>query len=213
MKIFIPAREGSKGLPYKNRKLLGHTLSMIPDSYKSSVIISTNDQKIYDRAILDGFNAVWREDSLSQDEVSIKQVLSSLIKNENISCKETVIMLYLTYPERKWEEVEKILAFYLEHGATSLLCKKEIKSHPYLCMVESGDGKHGTQLVSHNLYRRQDYPICFEISHYVSIFQANEVQNLNDNLYNEKTFFYKIEDKIDVDLPKDLEFYYDKHYC
>ena len=26
-------------------------------------------------------------------------------------------------------------------------------------------------------------------------------------------WLYKIEDKIDVDLAKDLEFYYDKHYC
>ena len=80
-----------------------------------------------------------------------------------------------------------------------------------MCMFEAADGLRGEQVVRHNLYRRQDYPKCFEISHYMCAIKASEVNNLNKNLYNEDTFFYQIEDKIDIDYKKDLEAYNDKN--
>lgn len=211
MKIVIPARRGSKGVPFKNRILLEHTLNIIPDSLKGDVIISTDDYFIIEKAKEYKVKAVRRSDKLSSDEASVKDVLINLIKNENISCQQTIIMLYLTYPERTWEEVESILSFFNDNDAKSVLCKKEVKTHPHMCMFEAADGLRGEQVVRHNLYRRQDYPKCFEISHYMCAIKASEVNNLNKNLYNEDTFFYQIEDKIDIDYKKDLEAYNDKN--
>jgi len=211
VKIVIPARRGSKGVPFKNRILLEHTLNIIPDSLKSDVIISTDDDFIIEKAKEYKVKAVRRSDKLSSDEASVKDVLINLIKNENISCQQTIIMLYLTYPERTWEEVESILSFFNDNDAKSVLCKKEVKTHPHMCMFEAADGLRGEQVVRHNLYRRQDYPKCFEISHYMCAIKASEVNNLNKNLYNEDTFFYQIEDKIDIDYKKDLEAYNDKN--
>ena len=211
MKIVIPARRGSKGVPFKNRILLEHTLNIIPDSLKSDVIISTDDDFIIEKAKEYKVKAVRRSDKLSSDEASVKDVLINLIKNENIGCQQTIIMLYLTYPERTWEEVESILSFFNDNDAKSVLCKKEVKTHPHMCMFEAADGLRGEQVVRHNLYRRQDYPKCFEISHYMCAIKASEVNNLNKNLYNEDTFFYQIEDKIDIDYKKDLEAYNDKN--
>jgi|TARA_R110000851_G_scaffold104098_1_gene221600 CMP-N-acetylneuraminic acid synthetase len=211
VKIVIPARRGSKGVPFKNRILLEHTLNIIPDSLKGDVIISTDDDFIIEKAKEYKVKAVRRSDKLSSDEASVKDVLINLIKNENISCQQTIIMLYLTYPERTWEEVESILSFFNDNDAKSVLCKKEVKTHPHMCMFEAADGLRGEQVVRHNLYRRQDYPKCFEISHYMCAIKASEVNNLNKNLYNEDTFFYQIEDKIDIDYKKDLEAYNDKN--
>ncbi len=211
MKIVIPARRGSKGVPFKNRILLEHTLNIIPDSLRGDVIISTDDDFIIEKAKEYKVKAVRRSDKLSSDEASVKDVLINLIKNENISCQQTIIMLYLTYPERTWEEVESILSFFNDNDAKSVLCKKEVKTHPHMCMFEAADGLRGEQVVRHNLYRRQDYPKCFEISHYMCAIKASEVNNLNKNLYNEDTFFYQIEDKIDIDYKKDLEAYNDKN--
>jgi len=211
VKIVIPARRGSKGVPFKNRLLLEHTLNIIPDSLKGDVIISTDDDFIIEKAKEYKVKAVRRSDKLSSDEASVKDVLINLIKNENISCQQTIIMLYLTYPERTWEEVESILSFFNDNDAKSVLCKKEVKTHPHMCMFEAADGLRGEQVVRHNLYRRQDYPRCFEISHYMCAIKASEVNNLNKNLYNEDTFFYQIEDKIDIDYKKDLEAYNDKN--
>jgi CMP-N-acetylneuraminic acid synthetase len=69
------------------------------------------------------------------------------------------------------------------------------------------EGKNytGNQLVEHNLYRRQDYPKVFEISHFISIFEIGELFNLNDNLYNKNTIYYPVGDVVDVDTNKDLE--------
>ena len=61
------------------------------------------------------------------------------------------------------------------------------------------------QVIQHNFYRRQDYPKCFEISHFISIFSKKELKHLNNNLYNKETIFMPIQNFIDVDTSKDLE--------
>ena len=63
------------------------------------------------------------------------------------------------------------------------------------------------------MYRRQDYPNCFEISHYVCIFKIFEIKLLNKNMYNDFTVFFPIEERLDVDTMKDLENFYDKSNC
>ena len=74
-----------------------------------------------------------------------------------------------------------------------------------LCFFKLKDHK-GKQIVKHDLYRRQDYPQCFEMRHFVVIFDVNEIKKLNKNLYNEKTTFYEIDnDDIDVDYEEDLK--------
>ena len=65
----------------------------------------------------------------------------------------------------------------------------------------------GKQIISLDLYRRQDYPECFEVSHFVCIFQVDEISNLNKNMYNDDTYFYQISDDVDVDYESDFELF------
>ena len=208
MKIIIPARKGSKGLPGKNAILINQTLSTIPNYVKDSVIITTNDGKVIDQSA--GYQILLRNNELSGDDVSTKDVLSNVLQQYNIPDEEIIMMLYLTYPERTWTDIETALNFFIDNKAKSLLCRVEPKSHPYLCMF-SEDGNKGKQIVEHNLYRRQDYPECFELSHFICIFRANELEKLNKNLYNKDTIFYKIKRPVDVDTKEDLQRYYDKN--
>ena len=208
MKIIIPARKGSKGLPGKNAILIKHTLSTIPNYVKDNVIITTNDGKVIDQSV--GYKILLRNAKLSGDEISTKDVLLDVIQKYNIVDEEIVMMLYLTYPERTWTDIEAALNFFLDNNAKSLLCRVEPKSHPYLCMFSENDNK-GSQIVEHNLYRRQNYPECFELSHFICIFRANELEKLNKNLYNKDTIFYKIKRPVDVDTKEDLKRYYDKN--
>ena len=208
MKIVIPARKGSKGLPGKNAILINQTLSTIPNYVKDSVIITTNDGKVIDQSA--GYQILLRNNELSGDDVSTKDVLSNVLQQYNIPDEEIIMMLYLTYPERTWTDIEAALNFFIDNKAKSLLCRVEPKSHPYLCMF-SEDGNKGRQIVEHNLYRRQDYPECFELSHFICIFRANELEKLNKNLYNKDTIFYKIKRPVDVDTKEDLQRYYDKN--
>ena len=150
-----------------------------------------------------------REESLAQDDTSIKDVMKDVVKKFSLHETETITMLYLTYPERTWEEVEEAISLFRKHSSRSLLCKKDLKISPFLCMIE--DGLKGKQLTPHNLYRRQDYPKCFELSHFVSIFKVGELNKLNNNMYNDKTIFYKVKNIVDVDTLEDLNKFYDKN--
>lgn len=208
MKIIIPGREGSKGLPLKNRKLFKHTADIIPDAQAKNVWVTTNDKAIIKLAKSYNFNIITRPDELSGDTVSIREVIVHALNEAHVSPDELVLMLYLTYPEREWSDVDAATSFFFEHYTItdSLLCRKEIKTSPYLYLQEHGvNGLYGKQLRQHDLYRRQDYPKCFEISHYICLFKAFAINKLNKNMYNETTVFFPIDNPIDVDTKNDLD--------
>ena len=204
--ILIPARKGSKGIPFKNRILFCDTAKIIPNSLKSDTYVSTNDDFIMDLCKVYDLNVHKRTEESSQDRATSKDFVLDFIKKS----KDYLITLYLTYPERTWDDVQRAISFFNEMVANSLLCKKKLKVSPYLMMYDLGDGK-GRQIIHHDLCRRQDYKPCFEISHFVSIIKKSELSKLNNNLYNEDTIFYPICDKIDIDTLQDLEKYNEKN--
>jgi len=116
---------------------------------------------------------------------------------------EPVLMLYLTYPQREWRDVERAVNLFQHNQLSSLLCKKQVKQSPYLMMFDVGAGK-GVQVIKHDFSRRQDYRKCFEISHYISIILPSALVKLNTNLYNSETYFMDVDDVLDVDTQKDL---------
>lgn len=205
--ILIPARKGSKGLPFKNRILFEYTANTIPEKYKKDTFVSTDDELIEDMSKKYGFNLHKRSKKSATDTATSKNILEDFACNS----KEYLITLYLTYPERKWLDIESGITFFNKHNSKSLLCKKKLKVSPYLMMYELENNK-GKQIINHNLCRRQDYKPCFEISHFISIININELSSLNNNLYNENTNFMSILDVEDIDDNKNLENFYEKRF-
>lgn len=205
MKILIPARKGSKGLPFKNRKLFKYTADSIPISLYDSVYVLTDDEEICKISKEYDFNIIDRPRKVSNDIASTKLLMEYAIESIGFEKDEMIVLLYLTYPDRTWSEVENAVGVFLRSGIASLLCKKEIDNSPFL-MLKEEDNNRGSQLFYHNLYRRQDYPKCFELSHYIVIFKPSVLDMLNENLYNRDTFFLKVDKYIiDIDSKKDLD--------
>tara|TARA_Y100000817_G_C16631660_1_gene444238 strand:+ start:30 stop:683 length:654 start_codon:yes stop_codon:yes gene_type:complete len=202
----IPARRDSKGLPFKNRKLLDYTLNEFPNDMREKVIVTTNDEEIIEKLSNTKFNVLKREEKLSDDKTSIRDVIQNVVEKYDLDESSTIVMLYLTSPNRKYEDIQKIIKFYFENKCKTLTCCVKPKTHPYLCLLKKEDGK-GKQIISHDLYRRQDYPECIELSHFVCIFQVDEISNLNKNMYNADTYFYQISDDVDIDYESDLELF------
>ncbi len=202
MNIVIPARRNSKGLPFKNRKLLEYTLSTIPKEMIPSTIISTDDEEIVNIAAEMGYTIHNRSSYSARDEAPTKEVMEEVVSDMGLT--GNVVMLYLTYPKRTWKDVEKAYAWFLERDARSMLCKEEVETHPFMCLYELPNDKGG-QVVSHDLYRRQDYPKCFRFCHMICIFDTDELKNLNKNLYNKDTVYYTIEHALDIDSGEDLK--------
>jgi|7_EtaG_2_1085326.scaffolds.fasta_scaffold00195_34 CMP-N-acetylneuraminic acid synthetase len=208
--ILIPARKGSKGFPNKNRTLFPYTAETIPLALKNRVYVSTDDENIVEQAENAGFNVVHRPAELGRDETSIRDVLVHFKDECEVPDGDDILMLYLTFPDRTIEKVEEIYEFYLNQGAKSALCKTDLVTHPYLCFHEHDDFK-GTPVVSHDLYRRQDYPKCFLVQHYVALTKAHELKNLNRNLYNENTVYYKINETPDIDERAHYDKFLEEH--
>lgn len=205
----IPARRGSKGLPLKNRELLKYTLDIIPPELRSQVVVSSDDEYIIKEARSRRFLVNIRPSEFAQDNTSMLDVMKYINTYTYNAHFKTIILLYLTYPERTWKDVIDAYNFYKLYGGKSLLCKKEPDVSPYLMMHERNK-IYGEQIIKHDLYRRQDYPETFEISHYISIFNKREIHYLNNNLYNERTIFFPIGNVVDIDTKKDLE-KFEKH--
>ena len=202
--FIIPARRDSKGFPFKNRKLLDYTINNIPIELHEKTIVTTNDEKIIEKLSATNINVLRRDEQLCLDDISIKDVMLDVVKKFQMKSNDTIVMLYLTSPDRKFSDIKKILGYYYERKIKTLTCCVEPKTHPYLVLFKKENQK-GEQVVKHDLYRRQDYPECFEIRHFVCIFQVDEIQKLNSNMYNESTIFYKIDSDIDVDHENDLK--------
>jgi CMP-N,N'-diacetyllegionaminic acid synthase len=205
MKIVIPAREGSKGLPYKNRKLFKYTADIIPEEFIKDTYIFSDDIEIIQSGRKRGFKIAARPHSLSIDTTSTTEAMEFFTKSAKIE-DEVVIVLYLTYPERTWDDVKNALDIFNNiDNASSLLCKKKIHNTPFLMLKKEGDF-NGSQLFHHDLYRRQDYPECFEISHYICMFRSNDITKLNNNMYSQDTVFIDAPTNIiDVDTQKDID--------
>ena len=90
MRIIIPARAGSKGLPFKNRKLFKHTANIIPDIMKHKTYVVTDDEEIKLMAIEAGFKALHRPDGLSQDETSTIYIFHKHYRICTNRCKKAV---------------------------------------------------------------------------------------------------------------------------
>tara|TARA_Y100001938_G_C8097012_1_gene438806 strand:- start:2252 stop:2899 length:648 start_codon:yes stop_codon:yes gene_type:complete len=201
--IVIPARKGSKGVPFKNRKLIQSTLDIIPKEYNDLVYITTDDDFIVEK-YNDKYKVIVRDSEYAQDETTIKDTMVDFfnsIDKDSGRC----LMLYTVYPNREWLDVVRGVGLFEKENAKSLLCKKEYGCvHPYLLLVENGHLK-GRQLVQHNLCRRQDYPKVFELTHYVTIFEIGGILDLNNNLYNDGTIYLPLKsDIIDIDNQKDI---------
>ena len=200
----IPARRNSKGFPFKNRKLLDYTINEIPIELHDKTIVSTDDEEIIERLSSTSIKVLKRDEKLCLDDVNIRNVMIDVADQFDMNSNDTIVMLYLTSPDRKFSDIKKILGYYDERKIRTLTCCVEPKTHPYLCLYKK-EGEKGEQIVKHDLYRRQDYPECFEVRHFICIFQVGEIQKLNKNMYNENTVFYKIDNDMDVDYENDLK--------
>ena len=200
----IPARRDSKGLPFKNRKLLNYTINDIPEEWHHKTIVTTNDEEIIKTLSSTKIKILERSERLSKDDVNIRDVMKDVIKKYEMKSDDTIVMLYLTSPGRKFLDVKQILDYYIENQIETLTCCVEPKTHPYLCLYEKENSK-GEQVIKHDLYRRQDYPKCFELRHFVCIFKVEIIDKLNQNMYNSDTIFYKIDNDIDIDFDYELE--------
>lgn len=142
----IPARRGSKGLPGKNRLLLGgipliaHTIRSAKKSLSlCDHIVSTNDPGIRDMARCEGGNAPFlRPSLLSGDKALIWPVVRHAVsywERENDRILGAVALLQPTSPLRTSSDIDKCVERFNKTGSD--ICATVTVSHnsPFFNMV------------------------------------------------------------------------------
>lgn len=205
----IPARKGSVGFKFKNRKFFNMTADFLDQSNLfSDVIVSTNDEVVKEYSLKRNYKVHDRSEELSAGDVSIKAVFENLI-NENQFSEDTVLWLfYLPVLYKNREDFEKAISLYNEKKMKSLMSFVPVEVHPYTCWRL--DNNTPKQFIENNAFRRQDMPDAWSHYHYLCALSVSEISNLNDELIGKNTFPIKLDQNtknnlVEIDTPEDLE--------
>lgn len=205
MKIvgIIPARGGSKSIPSKNirdfcgKPLIGWSIEGAKKSkLLDRVIVSTDDQKIKEVALLHGAEVPFlRPLELASDTLGIEPVLQHayewLRDNEGYEA-DALVLLMPTSPTRQTFHIDDAVLLFKEKQVDSVVTVNETPANhtPYWTLVKNRDGRvtlwGGTPLKK-ILTRRQDFPEkCYARNDLVYVLKP---KNLYDpersNLYGE----------------------------
>ena len=206
---FIPARKGSKGFPEKNVIFFDLTADFIDQiGWFNRVLVSSNDEKVIEKAKSRKYEIIERSEELSGSTVSIKEVIKDASKKIQPTNQSIIWLFYIPIlfkEDSHFNEVKKIIE---KKSIKSIISFLPAETHPYNCwqIHES----RITQYVKNNVYRRQDLPKAWCYHHYICSFNLSVLDQLDNELMNEETYPYLLDELtrekiVEIDTPLDLE--------
>jgi len=212
----IPARSGSKGIPHKNIVNLGglplieYSIRACKRSKLSDCFCSSDSEEILDIGEKLGSKIIKRPIEYATDLSSMLGVVKHF-RDVTISLDwDAVYLLYPTYPYRDEHLIDSAINVYEKNSNNSLIGFHIAYTHPYLCYTLAD--KNISQIIDFDInknYRRQHYPQIYELCLAVCIIPRNEIDNLNNQLYNTKTKSFIINNKksiLNIDTIEDLKY-------
>lgn len=138
----IPARDGSKGIPNKNIRLLAGRpmVSYVIDnalhsSLISDVIVTTDSSAVKTIAKQMGVRIVDRSESLCRDDVTLDAVIFDAVKN--VEC-DIVVTMQPTSPTLKVDTLDAAIRHFIEAGIDTLI---SAHNSPHLAWTDNAAGK------------------------------------------------------------------------
>jgi len=217
----IPARAGSKGLVDKNiielsgLPLIAHSILPAVNSNLVEKVYVNSDSEVY-ISVGEKYGATGylRPNHLANDTATMRSVVEDFLNYvvSEYSDVDSIIVLYPTYPFRTADDINDMLCKFSNSGVrNSLIGIKEPATHPCLVYVynENNEMVPFSNKKCGGLYRRQDYPVAYELTHWACIISVEDFSKLNDQLINENSIGYFIEDvkkTVDIDGASDYEY-------
>ena len=215
-RAFIFARGGSKGITGKNLvNFNGHPLiaQSILIAQKLSCIekiyVSTDSDQIADVSIKYGVSIIKRPKNLATDDspewLSWQHAIKNSIDNDGDFSR--FISLPTTSPLRIESDIKKCLDA-LKNKIDIVITATESKRSPWFNMITIDPNGLTKLLIDHGSYvRRQDTPICFDLSTVAYVSTPKFILN-NNRIWegNVATVIIPPERAIDIDNQLDLDF-------
>jgi len=207
----IPARMGSQGFKFKNRKLFSYTADCLDKVlWIQKIIVSTDDPVVEKNAKERGYDIHKRLAYLAGPKISIKQVFESVIKDKRIKNEDILWLFYLPVLYKNENDFQAARKIIEKDGINSLCSFIPARSHPYNCWRYDDDTKRIKQYIPNDVFRRQDLPPAWMHYHYLCCFKVFELQHMNSELINHNTFPMFLSNEtadqlMEVDTPEDYE--------
>ena len=218
----IPARGGSRSIPFKNLALLGgdplilHAFrSASNSSYLDDIMLSTDSEQIAVTARKLGIPIPFRRPpELARDDTPMKPVIrNALIEMERIknAVFDIVALLQPTSPLRTARHIDEAIGIFVEKEADSVVSVIKVPHHfTPNSLMQSGPEGRLTPLegLDKNLVlRRQDKPALFARNGPAVLILSRDVVIHERPFYTRNTYpyFMSPEDSVDIDTPFDLE--------
>ena len=210
----IPARGGSKGIPGKNKRLVGGKplISYSIDAAKRSsrltqIAVSSDDPDILEIARDAGVLALERPDELAEDTTPIvpviRQVLDALKQGRQMSF-DCVALLQPTAPLRAAEDIDAAIELFF-NGNRNPVCSvyKCEDNHPArMYTIESG--KLAPLVPEWSTARRQDLPAVYHRNGALYVFGEREVEQGAIITRDMTPYVMPFARSANVDVPLDL---------
>ncbi|MCC8172052.1 MAG: acylneuraminate cytidylyltransferase family protein [Parabacteroides sp.] len=212
--VVIPARGGSKGIPYKNIKPLGgkpliyYTIDAarcIADDAR--ICLSTDDEKII-KTVQDYGLAVpfKRPASLATDTAGTYEVLLHALDyyEQRGELIDAVVLLQATSPFRTGRHVEEALKLY-HAGIDMVVSVKETDSNPYfVCFEENSEGFLHISKGDGNYMRRQDCPPVYEYNGAIYVINPDSLKSMPLSKFTKRVkYVMDSESSLDLDTMTD----------
>ncbi len=210
----IPARGGSKGVPFKNiievggKPLIKYSIDCAKESkYIDRTIISTDSLEIKRTAEICGGDVPFlRPAELAQD---ISKTIDCLVHAVNWLKErgeeyDYLILLQNTVPLRKGWQIDEAVEKLFNSNERSLVSVTEVDEHPILMRTLNEDDTVKNLLNMNSTVRRQDFPKFYKVDGAIYIQKLDENFNLETSL-NDGKLAYVLDRKYSTDIDNYLD--------
>lgn len=210
----IPARGGSKGIPYKNIKklagkpLINYSIDLARQiTTDKNICLSTDDENIIETAKLYGLEVPFkRPESLATDKAGTYEVLLHAIQYyENLGENyDAIVLLQPTSPFRLKKHIEEAISMFNE-DIDMVVSVKETSANPYYnCFEEDKNGFLSISKGNGLLERRQDAPAVWEFNGSIFVINIESLKQMNMSKFT-RIKKYIMEDLYSVDIDNILD--------
>ena len=214
----IPVRGGSKGLPGKNtRALCGKPLlawsleAALGCPRIESAWVTSDDENALAIATRMGGRAYRRPPDLANDTAAMGTVIRDFGRHLTSlgNPPDAIMVMYATHPLRTAADVGEVYDAFVKSGGRPLIGVKKSYTHPYLFykVDESGHPTTFCGIDPNQFYRRQDYPVAYELTTFACVLPLDELHTINAQLQNDRTIamFVDSAKTVDIDTLDDFE--------
>jgi N-acylneuraminate cytidylyltransferase len=176
-----------------------------------SVWVTSDDEHALRLAEQYGARAYRRPAELANDTATMGSVIADFGRHlESLGdAPEAVMVMYATHPLRTTADVAEAYDTYASSGGRPVIGVKRSHTHPYLFYALDANGHPSTfcGIDPNQFYRRQDYPVAYELTTFACVLPIAELGTINAQLQNERTVAMFVDPKktVDIDTAEDFE--------